>query len=159
LPENILVLCPTCHTVVDKDPADYPAEMLRRWKRRSQEARAVAHGTPVFASRSDARAYVEPLLASNRTVFELYGPRDGLFEDARAEQWQRHVKNTILPNNQALLRALQANRSLMTDDEKTTADVFAVHAQELEERHVEGNWTPGSTRYPPAMESILEDGA
>lgn len=90
LPENILVLCPTRHTVVDKNPVDYPGEVLHEWKRRSLEARAVAHGTPVFASRPDARAYVEPLLASNQTVFELYGPRDELFDDARAEQWQRH---------------------------------------------------------------------
>ena len=31
LPENVLVLCPTCHTVVDKAPEEYPADVLRAW--------------------------------------------------------------------------------------------------------------------------------
>jgi hypothetical protein len=155
LPENVVVLCPTCHTVVDKVPEEYPATVLRIWKRRSQEARAVAHGTPLFTSRSEAREFVENLLGANRAVFDLYGPLDEMFDDTRAEQWRRHVNNTIIPNNRTLLRVLQANRELLTSPEKATAHVFAVHVQELEERHLEGNWTAGSTTFPNAMESIL----
>jgi len=30
---NLILLCPTHHTLVDKAPADYPAEMLYEWKR------------------------------------------------------------------------------------------------------------------------------
>jgi hypothetical protein len=152
----VIVLCPTCHTVIDKAPEEYPADVLRGWKRRSQKARAVAHGTPVFASRPEARKLVEPLLGANRALFDLYGPIDEVFDDTRAEQWRRHLKDTIIPNNQILLRVLQANRGLLTDAEKATADLFAVHVQEQEERHLEGNWTPGSTRFPAAMASILE---
>lgn len=156
LPESVVVLCPTCHTVVDKATEEYPADVLRGWKRRSQEARAVAHGTPVFTSRSEAREFVEGLLGANRAVFDLYGPLDEVFDDTRAEQWRRHVNDTIIPNNQTLLRVLQVNRGLLTGPEKATAHMFAVHVQELEERHLEGNWTPGSTKFPNAMESILE---
>jgi hypothetical protein len=158
LPENVAVLCPTCHTMIDKAPEEYPADTLRGWKRRSQQARALAHGTPGFATRLEAREFIEGLLGANRAVFDLYGPLDEVFDDARAEQWRRHVKDTIIPNNRTLLRVLQLNRGLLTDAEKTTADVFAVHVQELEERHLEGNWTPGSTMFPNAMESILEGG-
>lgn len=156
LPENVVMLCPTCHTIVDKAPEEYPADVLRGWKRRSQAARAVAHGTPVFPSRSKAREFVEGLLGANRAVFDLFGPLDEVFDDSRAEQWRRHVTDTIIPNNRTLLRVLQANRGLLTCSEKATADIFAVHVQQLEERHLEGNWTPGSTRFPNAMESILQ---
>lgn len=155
-PENVVVLCPTCHTMIDKAPEQYPANVLRRWKRHSQEARALAHGTPVFTSRSEAREFVEGLLDANRAVFDLYGPLDELFDDTRAEQWRRHLNDTIIPNNRTLLRVLQANRGFLTKTEKATAHIFAVHSQELEERHLEGNWTSGSTRFPSAMESILE---
>lgn len=158
LPENVLVLCPTCHTVIDKAPAQFPAGLLRRWKRESQQARAIAHGTPVFASRAEGREYVEPLLAANRTVFDLYGPVAGLFDDARADQWRRHVRDVILPNNRIIVRVLQVNRGLLTEPEKTTAHVFALHVQQLEERHLEGNWTPGSTGFPADMTSILKAG-
>lgn len=156
LPQNVLVLCPTCHAVIDKAPEDYPADVLRGWKRRSQQARAVAHGTPIFASRLEAREFVEGLLGANRAVFNLYGPLDDVFDDTRAEQWRRHVNDTIIPNNRRLLTVLQLNRELLTDAEKATADIFAVHVQEIEERHFEANWTPGSTRFPSAMDSILE---
>jgi hypothetical protein len=156
LPENVVVLCPTCHTVVDKAPEEYPGHVLRKWKQRSQEARAVAHGTPVFNSRPAAREFVESLFGANRAVFDLYGPVDEVFDDTRAEQWRRHVIDTIVPNNRILLPALQVNRGLLTDAEKVTAHMFAVHAQELEERHLESNWTPGSTKFPNGMESILE---
>lgn len=70
LPENVVVLC---HTVVDKATDEYPANVLRGWKQDSQEARAVAYGTPVFTSRSEAREFVGELLGANRAVFDLYG--------------------------------------------------------------------------------------
>ncbi len=34
---NLLSLCPTHHTLVDKQPKSYPAEMLRRWKKDTEE--------------------------------------------------------------------------------------------------------------------------
>lgn len=156
-PENVILLCPNCHRMVDKAPDEYPADVLRAWKRHSQRARAIAFGTPRFESRAEARTVVEQLLSANRTVFTLYGPLDGVFDDTRADQWRRHVKDMIIPNNQKLMRLLQVNRELLTDAEKATADVFSVHAQQLEERHLEQNWTPGSIKFPTAMESILED--
>ncbi|WP_416873611.1 HNH endonuclease [Kitasatospora sp. SC0581] len=155
-PTNILVLCPTCHTMIDKGYSQYPAGELRRWKERSRRARAVAFGTPQFTSRAEARAAVEPLLGANRTVFQLYGPLDDVFDDTRADQWGRHVVDTVIPNNRTLLQLLQSNRDLLTDGEKATVDIFAIHMKQLEERHLEGNWTPGSMRFPDAMNVILK---
>lgn len=40
---NLLLLCPTCHTLVDKDPAAYKKSKLRKWKR-DREARFEAIG-------------------------------------------------------------------------------------------------------------------
>ncbi|TPG56550.1 hypothetical protein EAH76_03180 [Sphingomonas glacialis] len=41
--ENLLLLCPTCHTLVDKDPVKYKKSTLRQWKR-DREARFEAIG-------------------------------------------------------------------------------------------------------------------
>jgi hypothetical protein len=30
--ENLILLCPACHTLVDKAPRDFPATLLRKWK-------------------------------------------------------------------------------------------------------------------------------
>ncbi|SES43467.1 HNH endonuclease [Lentzea albida] len=155
--DNVLVLCPTCHTMIDKAPGQYPSEVLLEWKRRGKDARALAHGTPVLATRTAVREAVHELLDANNAVFRLYGPADGLFDDARADQWSRHVREVVIPNNQRLLRLLTANRALLTPEERSTVDEFAVHAKELEDRHLRGDWTPGSTRFPRRMATILKD--
>jgi len=41
--DNLLLLCPTCHTLIDKDPAAYRKSTLRKWKR-DREARFEAIG-------------------------------------------------------------------------------------------------------------------
>jgi hypothetical protein len=41
--DNLLLLCPTCHTLVDKDPQKYKKPVLRKWKR-DREARFEAVG-------------------------------------------------------------------------------------------------------------------
>ena len=154
---NILVLCPTCHTVIDKGSSQYPADVLHDWKIRSQRARAIAFGTPQFESRAEARAAMESLLGANRAVFQLYGPIDDVFDNDRADQWVRHVRDTIIPNNEILAQLLRVNRILLTDEEKATADIFTIHARQLEERHLMGNWNPGSVQFPNSMDSILKD--
>lgn len=30
--ENIILLCPTCHTIVDKNPELFPNETIKQWK-------------------------------------------------------------------------------------------------------------------------------
>jgi hypothetical protein len=124
LPENIVLLCPTCHIVVDKVPDEYPPDVLYEWKRISQEARAIAHGTPVFPSRSSARSAIEPLLSANRAVFDHYGPARDVFDDSRTDQWRKQVKTTILPNSRQLLRLLAANRRLLRADENATVHLL-----------------------------------
>ncbi|MGI5207496.1 SAVMC3_10250 family protein [Spirillospora sp. CA-108201] len=67
--ENIIMLCPTCHTLIDKAPEKYPADLLRNWKRRSQLARAIAHGTPEFASSISATYLCDLLYVSEDKIY------------------------------------------------------------------------------------------
>jgi hypothetical protein len=154
-PENVLVLCPTCHTVIDKDPGAYPVATLRSWKTSSQLLRSLTYGAPVFTSRGDARAAVEPLLTANRVVRDLYGPLTDVFDDVRADQWSRQVQRVIVPNNLRILAIVNSNRRLLTPGESQTADLFAIHAEDLRARHEESDWTPGSVRFPAAMADLF----
>lgn len=150
-PSNILVLCPTCHTLIDKAPTSYPAAVLREWKTSSQLARAAAFTTPLASDRAAARAYVAPILADNASVFRLYGPREEEYDDDRADQWRRHVLGRIIPNNRRLVNFLDMNAELLTPTEAIFVADFKVHASEFEDRHLLENWNPGATRFPPGM--------
>jgi hypothetical protein len=153
---NIAVLCANCHTIVDKAPDNFPVALMREWKARHQEKLREALGTPEFETRGQARDYVDALLAQNRTIFNIYGPREGDFSEGRAALWRRHAVQVVVPNNAAVLRAVKQNRGLLSAAEREVADLFAIHALEFEARQVLGEWAAGSQTFPEGMDTIFE---
>ncbi|HEY3514607.1 MAG TPA: hypothetical protein VGL36_35835 [Kribbella sp.] len=153
---NVAVLCANCHTVVDKDPDSHPISTMHEWKARHQQGLQLAFGTPEFESRRQARDFVEALLAQNRTVFNLYGPREDDFSEERAAQWQRHAVQTVVPNNAAIQRVLTQNRRLLRPDERGIADLFNIHVTAFEARHILGDRGAGSLTFPEGMDAIFE---
>ncbi|WP_435209418.1 hypothetical protein [Micromonospora sp. bgisy143] len=153
---NVVVLCANCHTKVDKAPGTYPIRLLQHWKARHEDTLRRVFGTPTFSTRYEARAFVNPLLDENRSIFLQYGPTPGDFSESRASQWRRHVARSIVPNNAVIDRVLKLNRSLLGQQERTVADLFSIHAAEFSARHLLNDWTAGSTRFPDGMEKIFE---
>ncbi|MCB2411489.1 hypothetical protein LGT39_01330 [Demequina sp. TTPB684] len=154
--ENILVLCPTCHTVIDKDPSSFPADELRRWKLESQNQRAAAFGVPRVSDRAAARALVAPLFAENRSVHDRFAPSGRDHDDVRADQWARNMVGTIIPNSERIRAVVDANYQLMTTEERSLAADFALHLRDLRARHVDGDWTAGATRFPVGFDSVYD---
>jgi hypothetical protein len=157
--DNVVLLCANCHTAADKDPERYPAELMRQWKAGHRKKLEAAFGTPKFAARAEAHAYVEPLLAANHVVHRRYGPVDDEFSEERATLWRRHVLGTMIGNNATVNRVLQVNRELLTPAERNVADLFAVHIREFEARHLLGDWSAGTLVFPEGMDQLFkEDG-
>lgn len=154
---NILLLCPTCHTAIDKDPTEYPAERLRAWKNASMAARAAAFGTPRFETRAEAHAKLLSLLAKNRAVFEKYSPQTGNHDEDRADQWAELVKSTIIPVNRQISAHLRANEHLLTEAEVATAAEFEIHVGQLEDRHLNGNWSARTLTFPSDIAKVFEE--
>ena len=152
---NILLLCPTCHTAIDKDTAEYPVELLRAWKKSSVAARAAAFGTPRFENRPEAYARLASLLAKNRAVFEKYGPRAGGYDEDRADQWAALAKSTIIPVNRQILAHIRANEHLLTDVEAATVAEFEIHTTQFEERHLSGNWSAETLTFPNDVSELF----
>jgi hypothetical protein len=153
---NIVVLCANCHTVVDKDPDSHPAELMRKSKQRHKDLLERVLGTPRYSDRREARQHIAPLLEENGLIHRLYAPRPGAFSEAAAERWRGHMMARIIPNNRTIRRVLERNRHLLTGDELDTLAMFALHALELEHRHLLNDWTAESTRFPERMSSILD---
>jgi hypothetical protein len=100
--ENLILLCPSCHTIIDKAPEVYPDRVILGWKRTHAEKLRSLFGVTNYENRSDARAEVEGLLRENRQIFEDYGPHiedAGNPESGAAERWKRKVLQKIIPNN------------------------------------------------------------
>lgn len=157
-PENLVLLCANCHTVVDKAESDYPVELLWQWK--GEQARMIdsLFGVRQFDARRDARNWLEPLLAANRAVFDKYGPMTEYRFDPESqmpELWRRHVQETILPNNRLILNCLDRNRALLHAHELSVVEEFRIHLIDFESRHTGGSSISGGAQYPAEMNKIL----
>ncbi|MBR9874353.1 MAG: hypothetical protein GYB23_08810 [Vibrionaceae bacterium] len=157
--ENLIVLCANCHTKVDKAPDAFPDSTLHRWKREHEQKLLKLFGVQDFDNRESARDAVEPLIVENRAVFEMYGPhieQANNPESGAAEQWKRKVLTIVIPNNRKVLSIVDANRHLLSDNEKITTEKFRQHIDDLEAFHIE-EVRQDSSRFPGEMANIYKD--
>ena len=157
--DNLILLCANCHTIIDKAVEDYPVAELREWKSHHIDLIAETFGIRRYSCRVDARKAIDQMIVDNRVTWEKFGP-DGPHrynpESVRASMWQRYALNTIVPNNQIILRVLAENSDLLYDDERTTLAEFRLHVNDFEMRHLERLELEVASRFPPSIEAILE---
>ena len=158
--ENIILLCPICHTLVDKESQGFPVATLREWKRSHTRRLQDAFQVPTYTTRHDLRREVQPLLRANKAIFDTYGPFSFDYTEPlndRASQWSRRVVGTVLPNNRRILALLRRNEHLLKEDEKRVSEEFAVHQEAFEYNHVSGDKTSAAPLFPAGMNLILTE--
>ena len=157
-PENIILLCPNCHTKVDKAPDSYPVEELLRWKHCRRRAVNLIGGTPLFVDRQEARCATELILMRNRLLFDNYGPspEDGSVESTeRADVWSARVLDEIVPNNRVLIALVEVNENLTDTADRESAEVLRQHTDDLESKHMKGQVLGPAKRFPSQAELIF----
>lgn len=155
--ENLVLLCANCHTVVDKTPDSHPVEMLLAWKEQRRAAVEAALGIAGHTTREQARAAIEPFAHQNRHIHRTIGPDNDYRFDPNAEEaamWDREVVATIIPNLHQILRIVDANRELLTDEEKDVVAALRSHVDGLTHRHL-GDGGLRVSRYPAGMENLF----
>jgi hypothetical protein len=160
--DNLILLCANCHTIIDKAPADFPDTLLKEWKRKHVERIAALFGAVECADRASARSAIEPALAENRAIFDMYGPDNDYRENPESEianVWQRKVRAIILPNNRKILTIVDTNRRHLTSREIQTLEAFRQHVDDLEAKHVGENAGDVASRFPAGMSYILSETA
>ena len=157
--DNLILLCPNCHTLIDKDEEAYPVETILEWKSQHRETIRALFRTPQFSSRPMARQAIEQALAENYHIWEQYGPHGGNAlnpESSKAEAWERESVATIIPNNERMVSLLEANKKLLHPEEMTTLAKFRVHATGFALRHLTSDPVPEVTTFPSEMEQMLQ---
>ncbi|MGW0669712.1 HNH endonuclease [Streptomyces sp. NPDC002746] len=152
---NLILLCANCHTTIDKAPSPYPPEMLYSWKLERVEEIQIAVSTPVFQNRAEVRAHIQGLLDDNALIHTRYGPVGDPYRQGDPVLWIRHARSTIVPNNRRVLRALDANRHLMTPEEQQILAIYRLHVEQFESRHVLDDFTTGTERFPVGIQNIF----
>ncbi|MFF7972214.1 HNH endonuclease [Streptomyces sp. NPDC007905] len=159
-PANIVLLCPNCHTKIDKAPESYPVESLLKAKKDRQQAIAYIGGTPTFSNRSDARKAAKRLLLRNMTSFRTKGPNPetgAIGSRERAAAWSDCVLNEIVPNNRLLVALIEVNEDLATAEEMETAELLRQHTDALERKHRGETLLGPAPRFPERAEALFSE--
>lgn len=155
--ENLILLCPRCHTTIDKAPDAFPNDVVRAWKTNQDALLARVFGFIELPDRSATRMAIDPLLDANRVIWEEYGPdTDERFnpESELPAVWRRKLLGTVFPNNRRVLGVLDANRNHLDAEERRTLEMLRQHIDDIEARHLGGH-AGGGRKFPSQMEEIL----
>lgn len=158
--ENLILLCPTCHAIIDKDPDAYPRGVLLEWKQLHLANLAREQGIRAYGHRSEVRGVISEVFAENKAIWEAISPVDGAeFEyDPEADKavlWKRRMRSVILPNHYRVISIIQENLNHATEPERQEIAKYKEHVRGLVERHV-CDVAGDFMRFPPAMERIFE---
>ena len=154
---NLILLCPNCHTMIDKCPDQFPDAVLREWKLHHKSLIYEAMGVQTVSSRNEALQFVEPLLRANRLIHYCHGPDNEYRQNPEAEEadmWKRKMILQIIPNNHKLLLFLDKNIELIQEGERNTVELFRQHVDDLLERHLGDNEGIAS-RFPQGMNTLF----
>jgi HNH endonuclease len=131
--ENLIILCPNCHTNFDKNSA-FSAHDVDKWKElRKEEFNSFF--SEEYDSFEDLKSAVSPLLLDNKFIFENYYLED--FKDL----WNV-FEGKILSNNRTLKQILCRNSNLIQNHSNDSysnlalVQKFILHIDEFEATRV-----------------------
>lgn len=158
--ENLILLCPICHTIVDKNAEGYPRVTLLGWKENHLGALASKRGIREYEDRSQVREAIVSAMDENRAVWEQYAPGSGESfeydpESEAAAIWDQRMKSVVLPNHFRIQSIIEANRRLLPDNERKTVARYQEHVRGLSERHICEVSTGGAIPYPAEMAELF----
>jgi HNH endonuclease len=157
---NLILLCPTHHTLVDKAPeATFPEAMLLQWKTDHEGAIERSLASPLFPDRAGLAAYIQRLLIENHTCWATYGPESK--EATRNSNstagriWQFRKLSFIVPNNRRIILAIHANKQHFAPAEYALACQFVEHAEGFESNCTKP--VEGVPRFPAGFGELFEN--
>ena len=157
--ENLILLCPTCHTIIDKEPEGYSRSTLLNWKNKHLAALAHQQGIQTYEDRNQVRDAVAIAMAENKAIWKEYAPVDGSSfeynpESDTAKTWENRMRGVILPNHFRIEAIIKENQCHMTTEEQGIFARYQEHVRGLSARHV-CRIAGEAIRYPEEMDGIF----
>lgn len=155
--ENLILLCPNCHTSIDKADTEYPDSLIKTWKKEHSNKINEIFNIKLCNNREEVWQLINPLMLENKFAFETYGPMtDERFnpESEMPKVWNRNIHKTILPNNRKILNIIDTNYSLLDKKEKDVFAKFKIHVKDFEAKHINKEDSNG-TMFPIEMNYIF----
>jgi hypothetical protein len=160
---NLILLCPTHHTVVDKpeNVGAYTVNMLLNMKLWHERDVADRFKKIVFTDKQQVALLIYPLLTQNHAVFMNYGPRSEVArrnpESEAHAVWLAERLSTIVPNNRRMAEITATHAKLFTPDEQKVLATFEVHVRGYERWVNDETPYEGVMQFPKDFETLMSE--
>lgn len=130
---NLILLCPTCHTHIDKAPdGEFAAQELRDWKAAHEAKISSAGKEQKFEDISELSKAVRMKLAENYHVWKNFGPQSDIANRDPSSNayniWDLRRSDTIVPNNKKIQNWIESNQNLLNQEQIIAFGEFLAHA-------------------------------
>ena len=155
--ENLILLCPTCHRIVDHNPEKYSKEELLR-KKQSWESIVESATEDKYETKSDAMNKIVSLLEENHEVWLNSGPESKIAQhdpaSNMADYWTFRKLDTIVPNNRKIIQIGEPFLIKMPDKLRSLFCKFKEHARMFEQ----GCYSPldNPLRFPKGFDKEIK---
>jgi hypothetical protein len=160
---NIILLCPTHHTIIDKPEnlAAYSVNTLLNMKLQHNRDVEDRLKKEAYKDKFEVARAIHPLLAQNHAVFKNYGPHSEIAQknpesDAHAV-WLSMRLATIVPNNRQMAEITSANAKLFSVEEQKILATFEVHARGYEQWVQDEISYEGVVRFPAQFATLITE--
>ena len=161
--ENLFLLCPTHHTIIDKPENEdrYSVDFLQTMKAEHEAFVSGRMEKPQFSDKNEVAAYLYPLMKENHEVFKNFGPHSVIAHknpgsDAHGV-WLSERLGTIIPNNRRMLGVIEANGDLFDPKEQAILARFGIHVRSYDQWVHDDIGYEGVVRFPPEFGALISE--
>ena len=158
---NLILLCPTHHTTIDKieNELEYSVAKLNTMKSNHEIKANRRFDTQIFRNKYEVATHIYPLLVENHQSFLSYGPQSEIARRNPVSDaygiWLSERLSTILPNNRAITDILKGNVTLFASSEQPAVSRFLIHARRYEAWVIDDVTYETVIRFPTEFEEII----
>lgn len=156
--DNLILLCPTHHAIVDAAPDVYSKHKIRGMKRKFEKYISDAlQPQSRYKSFSEFCVDVSKILIENKCIWLTFGPESSIAIQNpcsnMAEYWVLRKLDSIVPNNKRIVSLILHNKKLFSLDFYSLAMDFVEHAKSFE--HNCYKRLDQATRFPVKFEEEI----
>jgi hypothetical protein len=160
---NLVLLCPTHHTLIDKAETEkaYTVAVLQKMKSNHENFVSERLNPAEFSDKHQVAARILPLLKENHDVFLAFGPHSEVArrnpESDAHGMWLSERLSTIIPNNRLIAEITSANSGLFSAEEQVILNRFELHARSYERWVRDEISYEGVVRFPTDFEKLISE--
>lgn len=164
--QNLILLCPTHHTLIDRseNEAKYTVEVLLQWKSTHEQRVLERLDIDEHDSKTRVAQEILILLAENRESRARYGPTSNIAKKEPNNEsvhavWLSERLSIIVPNNRRIAEILRVRRSDFGHAAQAVISSFLIHQRSYDSWVSEEIPYSAVVRFPVEFENLIRDTA